>query len=108
MADTTHAAGRPTADPRWTPYESWSIERIRSEFDWSSTKPDLVDRITRAIESQQQTIAACTGSLDAAREITWCDNGYHFPFDAGNFRFDAGGWADDDESVLAVRIGGAA
>ena len=81
----------------------WTAEELRERFDWSNTKPDLRDRIIRAIEMQQETIAACTGRLDKARQITWCDNGCIGPFDAGNFRFDAGGWAGDDESAIAVR-----
>lgn len=83
----------------------WTIEDIRNRFDWSLVKPDLVDRITRAIESQQELIAKCTGSIDRARIITWSDNGYLAPFDAGNFRFDASGSADVDwnETKIAIR-----
>ena len=87
--------------------QHWTIEQIRERFDWSNTKPDLRDRVTRAIHSQQDLIAACTGELDRAVQITWHDNGYELPFDAGNFRFDAGGWAPADESVIATRKEGA-
>lgn len=80
----------------------WSIEQIREHFDWSNTKADMRDRVIRAIFNQQETITACTGTLGNAVQITWHDNGYSCPLDAGNFRFDSGGWADDSESVLAV------
>lgn len=81
----------------------WTIDEIRNRFDWSHTMPDMRDRVTRAIASQQDVIAACTGSLDRCRTITWCDNGY-MQLDAGNFRFDAGGWAGDEEDIIAARI----
>jgi len=94
--------------PQMIEEDHMDAAELRTAFDWSNTMPDMVDRVIRAIESQQRSIAACTGWLRRARSITWTDNGYTAPLDAGNFRFDAGGWADDDESILAERIGGAA
>jgi len=76
---------------------------LRSSFDWTNTKPDMRDRVIRSIAGQCETIEACTGSLLRAQQITWSNIGVEFPLEAACFRFDAGGWADDIESVLAVR-----
>ncbi len=82
-----------------------TLEEIRAGFDWTPTKADMRDRVIRAIFEQQALIAACTGALDRAQSITWCDYSGEFPLSAGNFRFDAGGWACEDESILATRRG---
>ncbi len=82
-----------------------TAEFLRERFDWSRAKPDMVDRVIRAIAMQAETIVACTGDLNPRSVITWCDYGYLAPLDAGNFGFRDG--IDDvptGESVLATPV----
>jgi len=79
------------------------LETLKTEFDWSNTKPEFVERLQNAIAGQVETIEICTGKLANAKQITWFDYGCELLFDATNFRFDSGGWADDSEQVIAIR-----
>ena len=79
-----------------------TAEELRSQYDWTNTKPDMRDRVVRAIESQFDLIVACTGRPKEL--ITWANWGYEYPLDAGNFAFrDSSYLQDDVESVLAIR-----
>jgi hypothetical protein len=84
-----------------------NAQQLRQSFDWSHTKPDMRDRVVRAIESQLHVIVACCGELKPNTVITWCDYGYEFPLHAGNFSLRNG--LDDvpnGESILATPIQG--
>ncbi|MCH8044089.1 MAG: hypothetical protein IID44_10280 [Planctomycetes bacterium] len=79
-----------------------NAEELRQCFDWSNTKPDMRDRVIRAVEDGFDVIVACTGEVKPNTVITWFDYGYVHPLDAGNFAFRPD-WDTLDESVIAVQ-----
>ena len=84
--------------------ETMTYHELREKYDFSPTKPDLCERVARAVHGGLQTIITCTGR--PSRVITWSDNGYEAPFDAGNFAFriDENDARSLGESVIAVRV----
>jgi hypothetical protein len=81
-----------------------TYHELIAEYNFDPTKPDLRARVARAIVAGWEVIVACTGKPGPV--ITWSDNGYEVPFDAGNFAFRIDR-ADADslgESVIAERI----
>ena len=78
-----------------------TVEFLRAHYTWDNCKPDMVDRVIRAIASGASTIVACTGAPWPNSVITWDNNSPDCPLWAGNFAFrqptDTCG-----ESVLAV------
>jgi hypothetical protein len=80
-----------------------TYHELMERFDWSRTKPDMVDRVARAVESQFATLVACCGPVKPCTVITWCDIDPHYPLSANNISFRNGlGDVDEYESVLAV------
>lgn len=79
-----------------------TAEELRTRFDWSNTKPDMVDRVIRAVESQIDVIEACTGELKPDSVITWCDYDHRFPLSANCFSFRRIGGLVDGESIIAT------
>ena len=80
-----------------------NYHELREKYDFSPTKTDLRDRVARAVHWGLDTIIACTGRPSGV--ITWSDNGYEGPFDAGNFAFrvDENDAHSLGESVIAIR-----
>ena len=83
-----------------------TYHELREQYDFSPTKPEMRDRVARAVHWGLDTIIACTGRPSGV--ITWCDNGYMGPLDAGNFAFriDEADARSLGESVVATRRAG--
>ena len=82
-----------------------TIEQLRSNWDWSNTKADMRDRVTRAIFSQMEVLQACCGPLKPYTVFTWIDIDTDVPLSPNNISL-RNGLADvpENEHVIGVPL----
>ena len=80
-----------------------TIEELRNNWDWTNTKKDMIDRVTRAIISGLNELESCNFPLTPTSIICYCSIWDEVPLSMCNFSIRRSlGDVDESESILAT------